>query len=117
MAYADDYGERTLFATFEKYDQFLDYHNQFLSVDLEVQPSSDEDKEEIALLSKLTQIVRRDLNLCAIFDARGSLTHTRNKHIFSTRTLNSSLHQLSVDSSVMQVWLVMTHRRRSLRAE
>ncbi len=55
---ADELIERKLFATFDKLDEFLSYQSKFLSYDLKLSPSADEDKEELVLFNKLCNIVR-----------------------------------------------------------
>lgn len=50
--------EGRLFATFEKHEEFITTQELLLSVDLETEPSAEEDKHEAQLLGKLTNIVR-----------------------------------------------------------
>ncbi|KAF8917124.1 ARM repeat-containing protein [Mucidula mucida] len=54
---ADELIERKLFATFDKLDEFLSYQSKFLSYDLKLSPSADEDKEELVLFNKLCNIL------------------------------------------------------------
>jgi hypothetical protein len=51
--------EGKLFATFERHGEFLSFQQSFLSLDLATEPSITEDKGEIALLAKLSNIVSK----------------------------------------------------------
>lgn len=53
----DDLPEQTLFAKFEKRDQFLTLLHSILSLDLEVDPPADANRSEISLLRQLSEIV------------------------------------------------------------
>lgn len=63
----DDLPEQTLFAKFEKRDQFLTLLSSILALDLEVDPSPDAERSEISLLRQLSEIVRiRTHRECAL---------------------------------------------------
>ncbi|EGO23938.1 hypothetical protein SERLADRAFT_450239 [Serpula lacrymans var. lacrymans S7.9] len=54
---ADEVIEGKIFATFEKYDEFLAIQKAFLVVDLTTEPNDEQDKDEIELLRKLCFIL------------------------------------------------------------
>ncbi|KAJ7600517.1 TBCD protein [Mycena floridula] len=49
--------EDKLFATFDKHAELVESQNSFLSLDLNVEPTSEEDKQETQLLRKMTNIL------------------------------------------------------------
>lgn len=53
----EDLPEQTLFAKFEKKDQFLTLLHTILSLDLEAEPIGDGNRSEISLLRQLSEIV------------------------------------------------------------
>lgn len=55
----DELTEGKLFATFEKYDEYVALQASFLSLDLAVKTSAEEERREILLLQNLTDIVRK----------------------------------------------------------
>lgn len=57
MLAEDEFAEGKLLATFEKHGEFLNMQLSFLSLDLETEPDPGEDREEVALLRKLSDIV------------------------------------------------------------
>ena len=51
--------EDTFFTTFAKYDEFSALQAKFLTMDLFVEPTPDEEREERLQLKKLCLVVRR----------------------------------------------------------
>jgi hypothetical protein len=50
--------ERTLFSSFDRYEEFVDAEEAFLAVDLFEDPSKEDNQKEQLLFTKLSTIVR-----------------------------------------------------------
>jgi hypothetical protein len=62
----EDLPEQTLFAKFEKRDQFMSLLHTILSLDLEVDPTEDGNRSEISLLRQLSEIVSQRTNIITL---------------------------------------------------
>lgn len=66
LSMEEEITEGKLFATFEKYDEFLSIQKALLAVDLTAEANDDIDVQESGLFRKLCNIVRPNVHLsCA----------------------------------------------------
>lgn len=89
-----DSSEDRLFATFDKYQEFLDTQRMLLSYDILEEPGAEADREESILLNKLIGTVSTLMPHERVHLKRvASSTNTKNKHISWIRFWNRLSHQ------------------------